>query len=169
MANSKGERMSGFIEIQHDEWVAVGPDVARAHYVDLHHREVARVHPHERLRELPPGPAGPRYESVERVGWRTIRNLFERQERSDGSVLDHCVSGPNWGRSMVARFFRSNDGSHAGTLVELTLTQPLRPFVGKLVGRFIRRRLEAGLREFAAELKRDVERGYKSERKLRVA
>ena len=103
-----------------------------------------------------------------RAGAR-IRNLFERHERADGSVLDHCVSGSHWGRSIVARFFRSNDGARTGTLIELTLTQPLRPFVGRLVGRLLRRRLEAGLREFAAELKRDMERGYKTERKLRVA
>jgi hypothetical protein len=28
-------RMSDFIEIQHDEWVAAAPDVARARYIDL--------------------------------------------------------------------------------------------------------------------------------------
>jgi hypothetical protein len=67
MANSRGRRMSGFIEIQHDEWVAAAPDVVRAHYTDLHHRQVARVHPHERLRQLAPGPTGPRFECVERA------------------------------------------------------------------------------------------------------
>ena len=161
--------MSGFIEIQHDEWVAVAPAVARAHYADLHHREVARVHPRERLRQLAPGPSGPRFECTARSGWRTTTDVFERHERPDGSVLDQCVSGSDWGRSLVARFFRSHDGSRTGTLVELTLTQPLRPFVGRLLGRWIRLRLEARLREFAAELKRDVEWGYKVERKLRVA
>lgn len=161
--------MSGFIEIHHDEWVAVGPDVARAHYADLHHREVSRLHPRERLRQLAPGPTGPRFECIERSGWRITRDLFERHERDDGSVLDQCVAGAHWGRSIVARFFRSNDGSRTGTLVELTLTQPLRPFVGRLMGRWMRRRLEAQLREFAADLKADVERGYKTGRKLRLA
>jgi hypothetical protein len=161
--------MSGFIEIQHDEWIAAGPDVVRAHYCDLHHREVARVHPRERLRRLAPGPAGPRYERIARSGWRTTRDLYERQDRKDGSVLDQCVAGSNWGRSIVARFWRSNDGAQAGTLVELTLTQPLRPFVGRLLGRWLRRRLERNLREFAADLKVDIERGYKVERKLRAA
>jgi hypothetical protein len=161
--------MSGFIEIQHDEWVAAGPDVARAHYTDLHHREIARVHPRERLRRLAPGPTGPRFACVERSGWRTTHDVFERHERADGSVLDQCVAGSHWGRSLVARFWRSDEGPRTGTLIELTLTQPLRPFVGRLAGRWIRRRLEAQLREFAADLKVDVERGYKAERRLRVA
>ena len=161
--------MSGFIEIQHDEWVAATPDVARAHYADLHHREVVRVHPRERLRQLAPGPTGPRFECVARSGWRTARDLFERHERADGSVLDQCVAGTHWGRSLVARFWRSHDGNRTGTLIELTLTQPLRPFVGRLLGRWLRGHLERQLREFAADLKADMERGHKTERKLRVA
>jgi hypothetical protein len=165
----KGEFMSGFIEIQHDEWVAAGPDVVRARYADLHHRQVARVHPRERLRQLAPGPAGPRFECVARTGWRTVRDLYERHDRADGSVLDQCVAGSNWGRSIVARFWRSSDGARSGTLVELTLTQPLRPVVGRVLGRWLKRRLAAELREFAAELKSDVERGGRTERKLRVA
>ena len=127
------------------------------------------MHPRERLRQLAHGPTGPRFECLERSGWRTTRDLFERHERPDGSVLDQCVAGTHWGRSIVARFFRSNDGSRTGTLVELTLTQPLRPFVGRLLGRWMRRQLESQLREFAADLKVDMERGYKTERKLRVA
>jgi len=161
--------MSGFIEIQHDEWVAAGPDVVRAHYLDLHHREVARVHPRERLRRLAPGPTGPRFERLVRAGWRTTRDVVERHQRADGSVLDQFVVGARWGRSVVARFYRSNDGARTGTLVELTLTQPQRPLVGRLLGRWQRRRLEAELREFAADMKADVERGDRAERKLRVA
>ena len=161
--------MSGFIEIQHDEWVRGAGRGARALSLDLHHREVARVHPHERLRQLPPGPTGPRFERMARTGWRTERDLFERHERADGSVLDQFVVGVHWGRSIVARFYRSSDGAHTGTLVELTLTQPLRPFVGRLLGRWQRRRLEAELREFAVDIKVDVERGYQTARRLRVA
>ena len=161
--------MSGFIEINHDQWMAAAPDVVRAHYTDLHHRQVARIHPRERIRPLAPGPTGPRFERVARSGWRTLRDVYERHERADGSVLDQCVVGSNWGRSLVARFWHSDDGARSGTLIELTLTQPLRPFVGRLMGRWLRRRLESELREFAAELKVDVERGYKTERKLRVA
>ena len=161
--------MSGFIEIQHDEWVAVGPDVARASYADLHHRQVARVHPRERLRQLAPGPTGMRFERESRSAWRTTRDLYERHERADGSVLDQCVAGTHWGRSIVARFWRSHDGERTGTLVELTLTQPLRPLVGRLLGRWLRRRLEAELRDFALHFKADIERGRKTERKLRVA
>ena len=148
---------------------AAAPDVARACYTDLHHRQVVRVHPHERIRPLAPGPAGPRFERVARSGWRMQRDVYERHDRADGSVLDQCVVGANWGRSIVARFWRSKDGARAGTLIELTLTQPLRPFVGRLMGRWLRRRLDSELREFAAELKKDIERGYKAERKLRVA
>jgi len=161
--------MSDFIEIQHDEWVAAAPDVARARYIDLYHRDVARVHPRERLRRLAPGPTGPRFACVERAGWRTTHDVFERHERADGSVLDQCVAGSHWGRSLVARFWRSDEGSRTGTLIELALTQPLRPLVGRLLGRWIRRRLEAQLREFAAELKVDLERGSRMQRKLRVA
>jgi hypothetical protein len=161
--------MSGFIEIQHDEWVAAAPDVVRARYVDLHHREVARVHPHERIRQLAPGPTGARFESMARSGWHSARDLFERHERPDGSVLDQCVAGSHWGRSIVARFWRSNDGAGAGTLVELTITQPLRPVVGRLLGRWMKRRMAAELRDFAADIKADVERGVKTERKLRMA
>lgn len=161
--------MSGFIEIQHDEWVAAGPELVRAHYGDLHHRDVARVHPRERLRLLAPGPAGPRFERFGRLGWRTVRDLYERHDRADGSVLDQCVAGAHWGRSIVARFWRSNEGARAGTLLELTLTQPLRPVFSRLAGRWLRRRLEAELRQFAADIKADIERGYKVERRLRVA
>jgi hypothetical protein len=161
--------MSGFIEIQYDEWVAAGPDAVRRCYRDLHHRAAARPHPRERIRLLAPGPAGPRFERVARSGWRTLRDVYERHDRADGCVLDQCVAGSNWGRSIVARFWRSSDGAHSGTLVELTLTQPLRPLVGRLVGRWLRRRLDAELREFAAELKADVERGDKAQRTLRAA
>ncbi len=161
--------MSGFIEIQHDEWVAAAPDAVRANYVDLHHRQVARVYPHERIRQLAPGPTGPRFECSARQGWRTTRDVYERHERADGSVLDQCVAGSNWGRSVVARFWRTNEGTASGTLVELTMTQPLRPLVGRLAGRWIRRRLENELRVFAGGLKADVERSAKSARKLRAA
>ena len=161
--------MSGFIEIQHDEWVAATPDIVRAHYTDLHHRDVARVHPGERVRQLPPGPAGPRYERLVRTGWRTVREVVERHDRPDGSVLDQCVAGAHWGRAIVARFYRSNDGSRTGTLIELTLTQPLRPVLAPILGRWFRRRLEAELRAFAVEVKADIEHGQETGRKLRVA
>ena len=161
--------MSGFIEIQHDEWVAATPDVVRAHYNDLHHREMARVHPRERLRQLPPGPGGPRFERWTRTRWRRVRDVHERHDRPDGSVLEQCVAGAHWGRALVARFYRSNDGARVGTLIEFTLTQPLRPVLAPLLGRWWRRRLEAELREFAAEIKLDIERGYRKERGLRAA
>ena len=52
------------------------PDVVRAHYTDLHHREVARVHPRERLRQLRararPGRAT---SACVRRGWRTMRDV----------------------------------------------------------------------------------------------
>jgi hypothetical protein len=161
--------MSGFIEIQHDEWVAAAPELVRAHYADLHHREASRLHPRERLRQLAPGPVGPRYERLVRSGWGLASDVYERQHRPDGSILDQCVAGPHWGRCIVARFWRSNDGALTGTLVELTLTQPLHPLIGRLAGRLIRHRLEAELREFAAQGKADVEGGYTAGRKLRVA
>ena len=131
--------MSRFIEIQHDEWIAAGPDVVRAHYTDLNHRQIARVHPHE------------------------------REHHADGSVVDTCVSGSHWGRSISARFWRRNDDERPGTLVEMTVTQPLRPLLGRVAARWIRRRVERELREFATEEKVDVERGYQVQRRLRVA
>lgn len=161
--------MSRFIEIQHDEWIAAGPDVVRAHYVDLTHRQIARVHPRERLRQLPPGPNGPRYECLVRNGWRMTRDVYEREHRADGSIVDICVAGSHWGRSISARFWRRNDGSRPGTLVELTVAQPLRPLVGRLVAGWVRRRIARDLREFSGEDKVDVERGYQVRRHLRVA
>ena len=161
--------MSGFIEIQHDEWMAAAPEVVRAHYADLHHREAAGVHPRERLRQLAPGAVGPRYERIVRSGWGLASDVFERLHRPDGSILDQCVAGPHWGRCIVARFWRSHDGARTGTLVELTLTQPLRPLLGRLGGRWFRSRLESELRQFAAEDRADLERGYATERRLRVA
>ena len=161
--------MSRFIEIQHDEWIAAGPDVVRAHYTDLNHRQIARVHPHERLRQLPPGPTGPRYEVLVRHAWHLTRDVFEREHHADGSVVDTCVSGSHWGRSISARFWRRNDDERPGTLVEMTVTQPLRPLLGRVAARWIRRRVERELREFAAEDKIDVERGYQVQRRLRVA
>jgi hypothetical protein len=161
--------MSNFIEIQHDEWIAAAPDVVRAHYADLGHRQVARVHPRERLRQLEPGATGPRFERVTRSGWRMVRDVYERRYQPDGSVVDQCVAGANWGRSITARFFRSSEGGRVGTLVELTVTQPLRPLVGRIAGRWIRRRIARELHEFAADNKADVERGYKQGARLRVA
>jgi len=161
--------MSGFIEIQHVRRVAAAAQTVRAQYVDLHHRELARVHPREQLRERAPGPAGPRFECQARAGWSKGIDLFERDERADGSVLDRCVSGPHWGRSLVARFLPLADGARAGTLLELTLTQPLRPVLGRFLGHWLRVRLEAELREFAHEIKVDVERGYEPRRRLRAA
>ena len=160
--------MSRFIEIQHDEWVAAGPDVVRAHYGDLQHRLDARVHPGERLRLLAPGPGGPRFERGVRRGWRVQRDVVERHHRPDGSIVDTVVAGPNWGRSISARFWRRNEDGRPGTLVELTVTQPL-PLIGRLVARWTRRRLGHELRQAAAEDKADVERGYAIGRALRAA
>ena len=161
--------MSGFIEIQHGERVAADAQTVRAHYVDLHHRELARVHPRERLRQRAPGPVGPRFECRARLGWTHGIDLFERHERSDGSVLDQCVAGPHWGRSIIARFLPERDGARELTLLELTLTQPLRPVLARFVGHWLRANLEAELREFALEIHVDVERGYRRQRPLRVA
>ena len=162
--------MSGFIEIQHDEWVAASVDTVLAHYVDLHHRESARVHPREHLRQREHGPIGPRFECRAHSGWWSSGiDLYVRHERLDGSVLDQCMAGPHWGRSIIARFWPNNDGARTGTLLELTLTQPLRPFLGRILGRWLRARFEAELREFAQEIRVDIERGYVPGRRLRVA
>lgn len=161
--------MSGFIEIQHGERVAADPQAVRAHYVDLHRREVARVHPRGRLRQRAPGPVGPRFECHARLGWTHGIDLFERHERPDGSVLDQCVAGPHWGRSIVARFLPDRDGRRDHTLLELTLTQPLRPVLARVLGRWLRASLEAELRAFAQEIHVDVERGDRQRRRLRVA
>jgi len=163
------ERMSGFIEILHDERVAADPETVHAHYVDLHHRGLARVHPRERLRERAPGPAGPRFECVARIGWSKGLDVWERHERPDGSVLDQCVAGPHWGRSIIARFPPDPQAADAGTVLELTLTQPLRPMLARVLGRLLRARLEAELRQFAAEIRADVERGWRPQRHLRAA
>lgn len=160
--------MSRFIEIQHDEWVAARPDVVRAHYADLQHRLDARVHPRERLRLLAPGPGGPRFERAVRRGWRTQRDLVERRHAPDGSIVDTVVAGPNWGRSTSARFWRRNEDGRPGTLVELTVTQPL-PLLVRLLARWTRHRLARELRESAAEDKADVERGHVTDRTLRAA
>jgi hypothetical protein len=161
--------MSHFIEIQHDEWIAAGPDIVRAHYADLGHRQVARVHPRERLRQLPPGPAGPRYERLLRTPWAVQRDVYERELRPDGSIVDTCVSGTHWGRSVSARFWRRNDEHRPGTLVELTVAQPLRPLFGRLLSRWLRRRIERELREFAGEEKADIERGRPVRERLHAA
>jgi hypothetical protein len=161
--------MSGFIEIQCHERVAARPAMVRAHYVDLHHRGLARVHPHERLRERAPGPAGPRFECLARSGWSTGLDVWERHERSDGSVLDRCVAGPHWGRSIIARFLPERDAAGVGTVLELTLTQPLRPFAARHLGRWLRVVLAAELRGFAVEIRADVERDVRPRRRLRAA
>ena len=163
--------MPRFIEIQHDEWIAAGPDVVRAHYADLGHRQVARVHPRERLRQLPPGPAGPRYERLLRTSWTVQRDIVEREFRPDGTVVDTCVAGTHRGCKVCARFWRRDDEERRapGTLVELTVTQRLRPVVGPLVARWIRRRLERELREFAVEEKADIERVRPARRQLDAA
>jgi len=161
--------MSGFIEIQHREPVAADPQTVRARYVDLHHRERARVHRRERLHQRAPGPVGPRFECRARLGWTQGIDLFERHERPDGSVLDQCVAGPRWGRSIIARFLPDHGGRHGHTLLELTLTQPLRPLLARFLGRWLRASLEAELREFAQEIHLDVERGCRPQRRLRAA
>ena len=162
--------MSGFIEIQHDEWVPASVDIVRARYADLHHRESARVHPRERLRQREPGPIGPRFECRARAGWWGMgTDLYVRHERPDGSMLDHCVAGPHWGRAIVAQAWPSNDGARIGTLLELTLTQPVRPVLGRFLGRWLRARLEDELRDFAREIRVDIELGVEPPRRLRVA
>ena len=161
--------MSRFIEIQHDEWIAASPDVVRAHYADLHHRADARVHPREELRMLRPGPTGPRYERVLH-GWTGMqRDIFEREQLADGSVVDNVVSGSNWGRSVRVSFWRRPEHGATGTLMALTVTQPLPPLVGGLLARWMRMRLERELREMAVEDKLDVERGYQPGRVLHAA
>ena len=118
---------------------------------------------------LRPGPTGPRYERVLH-GWAgTQRDVFEREQLADGSVVDIVVSGSNWGRSVRVRFWRRPERGSSGTLVELTVTQPLPPLVGGLLARWMRRRLERELREMAYEDKRDVERGYQPGRVLHAA
>jgi hypothetical protein len=161
--------VSRFIEIQHDEWIAASPDIVRAHYADLHHRADARVHPRERVRMLRPGPTGPRYERLWQGFMGTQVDIFEREQMADGSVVDNVVSGSNWGRSVRVRFWRRVERGQGGTLVEMTVTQPLPPLVGGLLARWMRRRLESELREMAAEDRRDIERGYRPGRVLHAA
>ena len=48
-------------------------------------------------------------------------------------------------------------------------TQPLPPLIGRLLARWMRRRLERELREMAAEDRADIERGYQPGRVLRAA
>jgi len=160
--------MSRVIEIQHDEWIAAGPDVVRSHYTDLGHRQFARVHPGERLRQLPPGPTGPRYERLLRTSWTVQRDFYEREFRPDGSVVDTCIAGTHGGRSVIARFWRRDDNG-AGTLVELTVTEPVRPLLGRLLAAWRRRRLARELRQFAVEEKADVERDGMTAGQLRMA
>jgi hypothetical protein len=168
-AERKEAAVSRFIEIQHDEWIAASPDIVRAHYADLHHRADARVHPRERLRLLRPGPTGPRYERLSHGLLRTHHDIFEREQKADGSVVDIVTSGSNWGRSVRVRFWRRPEHGRPGTLVELTVTQPLPPLIGRLLARWMRRRLEHELREMAAEDRADIERGYQPGRVLRAA
>jgi hypothetical protein len=161
--------VSRFIEIQHDEWIAASPEIVRAHYADLYHRADARVHPRERLHLLRPGPTGPRYERVLQGFLGRQHDVFEREQMADGSVVDNVVSGSNWGRSVRVRFWRRVEQGRSGTLVELTVTQPLPPLVGGVFVRWVRRRLERELREMAVEDKLDVERGYRPRRELHAA
>ena len=123
----------------------------------------------EHLRMLRPGPTGPRYERVLHGFMGRQHDVFEREQMADGSVVDNVVSGSNWGRSVRVRFWRRAEGGHNGTLVELTVTQPLPPLVGGLFARWMRRRLERELREMAGEDKLDVERGYRPGRELCAA
>jgi len=168
-ARSQEEPVSRFVEVEHDVWVAASPDVVRTRHLDLNHRKVALVHPRERLRQLAPGPGGPRYERIVRTGWRMTCDVYERVLRADGSVVDTCVAGPHRGRAIGVRFWRRSEDGRVGTLVEMTLSQPLQPLVGRLMAAWIRRRMAEELREFAAQSKADVERGDKTGRHLRVA
>jgi len=161
--------VSRFVEVEHDVWVAATPDVVRAHYLDLNHRKIALVHPRERVRQLAPGPNGPRYERIVRSAWRMTRDVYEREIRADGSIVDTCVAGAHWGQAISVRFWRRGEEGRVGTLVEMTLSQPLRPLVGRLMASWIKRRMAGELREFAAENKGDVERGYKAGGHLRAA
>jgi hypothetical protein len=165
----RADAVSRFIELVQEAWVAAPPEIARSHWADLDHRRVARVHPDERLRLLPPGPAGPRYERLARRGWGLVRDVFERELRSDGGITDLCVAGADWGRRLHARFFRHDQPGVVGTMVELTVTQPLRPVAGRFLAHWLRGRLEREVAQMLAEHKRDVEQGWQAQQRHHAA
>ena len=152
--------MSGFIEIQCEDWVAASPELVRLRYTDLHHRIKARVNPRERLRLLPPSPDGPRYERLSRGLVHTERDLFQRQYPTEDSVVDVCIAGSNWGRMVSMHFCRRHEAGRNGTLVKITMTQPLSPSVGRLLGQWMKSRIRRELHRLVSENKAELERRY---------
>ncbi len=151
--------MTRFVDVRHEEWIGASPDLVRAQFADLQHHIEDRVHPRLALRRLPDGPHGLRYEQrVPRLGIPR-RDVFERQFRPDGSMVDTSVDGASRGGSMAFRFRDEAALGRHGTLVRIDVHLPLPPLVGLLLKPLIAAQVRREVRESAAQDKADLETG----------
>ncbi len=148
------------VEVTHAEWIGAPVDTVRAQFADLDHHIERNVHPKLTFGVLERGPRSARYtQEVKLLGMRQ-RDVFERELRDDGSMVDRSVEGFNQGGSLEFRFVPEPRDGHEGTRVHIAIRLPAPP-LASLLAPLLRWQVARELRAAALEDKRDIEqRGY---------
>jgi hypothetical protein len=150
-----------FAEVSHREWIAAPVEQVRAQFADLHHHIRANVHPKLRFEVLMQAEGRARFvQEVKLLGIRQ-RDVFEREVRTDGSMLDTSVEGFNKGGTLAFRFLPERRDGRDGTTVDVTIRLPLPPVIGRLLRGVLCAQIRRELLAAVAEDKYDLEvRGY---------
>lgn len=153
--------MTRFAEVSHQEWIAAPLDTVRSQFADLHHHIRTNVHPKLRFEVLSVGARRARFvQEVRLLGLRQ-RDVFEREVRDDGSMLDTSIEGFNKGGTLEFFFRREDRDGREGTTVDIAIRLPLPPLIGPLLHAPLRAQIRREVRAAAAEDKYDLEvRGY---------
>lgn len=153
--------MTRFAEVRHQEWIAAPMSTVRAQVADLRHHVRANVHPKLRFEILSQEARRARFvQEVRLLGLRQ-RDLFERQVRDDGSMIDTSVEGFNQGGTLEFAFQREDRDGREGTTVSIAIRLPLPPVIGPLLRAPLCAQIRREVRAAAAEDKHDIEvRGY---------
>lgn len=154
--------MPAFAEVVHQEWIAAPLVDVQSQFADLEHHIRANVHPKLKFEVLASRPRSARYVQVVRLLGIAQRDVFEREIRADGSMVDTSVEGFNRGGSLQFEFVRQAQQGRDGTQVQITVRLPLPPVVGGLLRPLLEAQVRKEVRAAALEDKFDLEqRGYR--------
>ena len=153
--------MTTFAEVTHREWIAAPLPTVQSQFADLEHHIRADVHPRLRFEIVRQEPRRARYVQVVRLLGLAQRDVFEREVRADGSIVDTSVEGFNRGGTLHFGFAAAPRNGCSGTEVAITIRLPLPPLIGPLLRPLLQAQVRKELRAAAAEDKFDLEqRGY---------
>ncbi len=149
-------------EVLHRIWIAAPVGTVRAQFADLHHHVAARVHPKLRFEIMQVEPRRARFvQEVKLLGMRQ-RDVFEREFKADGTMVDTSIEGFNKGGSLTFCFGPARQEGCDGTQVDITIRLPLPPLIGPLIRPLLERQVRKEVSAAALEDKHDIEvRGYR--------